>query len=214
MKTAIVLGATGLVGKAVVSQLIQEDGISKIIAVTRREHDFNNRKVHNLVVNFEQLAEYADQFKADMLFSCLGTTVKQAGSIAAQRNVDLDYQYEIADIAAQNQIAHYLLVSSSGANSQSKNAYLQMKGELEEKVKQLPFKCISIVQPSLLKGERNHFRLAESLGNLILPLVCLIPGLRQYRPISGQQVAKKLVSLSKTHVTGSNVYRLDALFKL
>ena len=110
MKTAIVLGATGLVGRNLVEQLSKHAQISQVIAVTRRPVEYQSAKVVNQVVDFEKLHEYESIFKADFLFSCLGTTVKQAGSIAAQRVVDMDYQLQVAKMAAKNKVGHYLLL--------------------------------------------------------------------------------------------------------
>ena len=142
----------------------------------------------------------------------MGTTRKQAGSIAAQRKVDLDYQYRAAQLAAERGVGHYLLVSSSGANPKSANPYLQMKGELEEKVQQLPFERISIFQPSLLLGKRPEVRLGEKLGALLLPVLCTLPGLRRYRPIRGEEVAAKMVRVSRQPGASREWFKLDELF--
>ncbi|NJN48102.1 MAG: hypothetical protein HC808_18300 [Candidatus Competibacteraceae bacterium] len=106
---------------------------------------------------------------------------------------------------------HYLLVSSSGANEKSNNPYLKMKGELECKIQALPFERISIFQPSLLIGERADFRLAEKLGNWVLPVLCAIPGLQRYRPIHGEQVAAKMIQVSQQPGRGLERFRLDEI---
>lgn len=212
-KTVIVIGATGLVGKALVDQLSMSAKVSQVITLTRRPLEHNSPKVVNHVVDFEYLENHIALFKGDTLFSCLGTTLKQAGSITAQRKVDLDYQLKVAQLAAKNGVGHYLLVSSSGANAQSSNAYLKMKGELEVQVRTLAFDRISVIQPSLLIGQRNEFRLAEKLGAWILPCLGLIPGLRRYRPILGEQVAKKLCAISEQAGPPFAMYRLDELFR-
>lgn len=211
-KTAIVVGATGLVGRALVDQLAEADHIGKVITLTRRSAKHSSAKVMNQVVEFDHLEDYASSFSGDFLFSCLGTTIKQAGSIAAQREVDLDYQFKAAQLAAGNGVHHYLLVSSNAANDKSRNAYLKIKGELEERVKVLPFKRISIFQPSLLLGQRPEFRLGEKLGSLALPLLCIIPWLRRYRPIAGEQVAAKMVQVSRQPGQALEWYRLDEIF--
>ncbi|MFK3859388.1 MULTISPECIES: NAD-dependent epimerase/dehydratase family protein [Pseudoalteromonas] len=212
-KVAIVVGATGLVGSHLVEELIMATHISKVITLTRRPISYNSDKVVNHVVDFNHLAQHAALFKADILFSCLGTTKKAAGSIAAQRKVDFYYQLKVAELAAKHEVHHYLLISSSGANANSGNAYLQMKGELDNTVKELPFKRISIIQPSLLLGERNNeFRIGEKLGSVLLPILCMLPGLRKYRPITGKQVALKMCNISKQSGDGVEYFRLDELF--
>lgn len=211
-KKAIVIGATGLVGNAVVELLLASEHFDKVITLTRRKMSHSSDKFENHTVDFDQLDKHAALFKADLLISCLGTTLKQAGSLSAQRTVDLDYQFMVAQLAANHGINHYLLVSSSGANSTSKNAYLQMKGELEEKVSTLNFARISILQPSLLLGQRTQFRFGETVGAWLLPTLCLIPGLQKYRPIRAQKVAQKLYSLTLFEASGLEYFRLDQIF--
>ena len=215
MKTAVVVGATGLVGRHVVARLVDSQNYDTVIAVTRRPVTYQSAKVVNEVMNFDALENHKATFRGDVLFSCLGTTAKQAGSIAAQRVVDYDYQYQIAKMAADNGIKHYVLVSSAGADAQSKSPYLKMKGELEAAVSLLPFERISIMQPSLLLGKREGFRLGETLGSWVLPTLCKLPFLKKYRPISGDEVAKKMVSVAMNLRRGEGVkavFELDQVF--
>ncbi|WP_136805721.1 NAD(P)H-binding protein [Desulfosediminicola flagellatus] len=211
-KTAIVIGATGVVGREVVNQLAEADHIDTIITLTRRVAEHPSSKVENSIVDFDDLDSYSLLFEGDMLFSCLGTTRRAAGSVAAQRIVDLDYQLKVAQLASQNGVHHYLLVSSSGANEKSSNAYLQMKGELEQKVLQLGFPRVSIFQPSLLVGERSKVRLGEKIASAVLPAVCCIPGLERYRPIKGKQVAEKMVQVSSQVGNAVEKFVLDEIF--
>ena len=201
-----------MVGSKLVDRLAKESDVATVVAVTRRPVIYTSKKIVNEVINFDQLEKHRDIFSGDVLFSCLGTTLKQAGSIEEQRKVDFEYQYEAAKIASEYKVNHYILVSSSGANSKSRNTYLKMKGDLEDAVSVLPFKRISILQPSLLIGERESFRLGESVGSWVLPLLCKLPVLKQYRPISGDEVAKKMVSLSLSAGNPKEVYRLDEIF--
>jgi uncharacterized protein YbjT (DUF2867 family) len=210
--TAVVIGASGLVGSALVNKLVTADHVDKVITLTRRSIIHSSTKVENHVVNFDRLEEVSSLFKADFLFSCLGTTRGQAGSVTAQRVVDLDYQFKAAQLAAQNGIPHYLLISSSGASAKSHNPYLKMKGELEQRVQSLGFKRISIFQPSLLMGKRNELRVAEKIGGLLMPIFSFIPGLRRYRPIKGEQVAEKMLHVSQQSGKPLEYFRLDELF--
>lgn len=209
---AVVIGATGLVGSQLVDRLANEKDIETVVAVTRRPVEYKSEKVMNAVINFDALEKHREIFSGDVLFSCLGTTLKQAGSIEAQRQIDFEYQYEIAKIAAENKVNHYMLVSSSGANANSKSPYLKMKGELEQAVSALPFERISILQPSLLTGERESFRLAETVGNWVFPVLCKLPPLKKYRPISGDQVAKKMLLVSLSAGESKQIYQLDEIF--
>lgn len=212
MKKVIVLGATGLIGKHLVKQLAECKHISQIMAVTRRKVTYSDPKIENKVIDFNQIEQYGALFKGDILFSCLGTTKKQARTLAAQREVDVEYQLKVAELAANNGVSAYFLVSSSGANSQSKNAYLQMKGDLEDKITELQFKHICIFQPSLLLGAREGFRFGEKLGSWVLPSLCQLPFLRRYRPIYGHQVAAKMCQESMKFKIGIQRFSLDACF--
>jgi len=213
-ETAIVVGATGLVGRALTDQLADADHISSVVTLTRRPALHSSPKVCNKVVNFDSLKDHAPLFKGNILFSCLGTTHKQAGSIEAQRKVDLDYQYEAAQLAAGQGVRHYLLVSSFRADADSDNAYLNMKGELEKRVQTLPFERISIFQPSILKGPRPELRMGEKTLGRILPAICLMPGLRRFRPIQGEQVAAKMVRVSCTPGNSLEWFVLDEIFAM
>ncbi len=213
-RTAIVIGATGVVGREVVKELSAQDEVSEIITLTRREYDFESPKVINYVVNFEELDNYADLIQGEYLFSCLGTTKSQAGSIEAQKVVDVDYQYQIAKIAQKNGTHHYHLVSSPGADESSKNAYLQMKGDLEQKVKTLDFASRTFYRPSLLVGERPDFRLGEKVGIVAASVLTYVPGLKKYRAIEGKDVAKKMVFEAMKAKRGTKTFELDDLFNL
>ncbi|MCG8567195.1 MAG: NAD-dependent epimerase/dehydratase family protein, partial [Desulfobacterales bacterium] len=209
---AIVIGATGLVGSSLVNQLAESKYFETIITITRRPVEHPSDKVVNEVVDFDQLEDHASLFKGDIFFSCLGTTLKRAGSIAAQRKVDFEYQLKAAQLAADNGVGHYLLVSSSGATPKSRSPYMKMKGELEEAVKSLEFKRISIFQPSVLLGQRNEFRLGEKLAGWVIPAICLIPGLKRFRPIQGAEVAAKMIRVSRQTGRPLEVFRLDEVF--
>ena len=211
-KTAVVIGATGLVGRALVDQLARIESIDRIVTLTRRAVSHPAAKVDNLLVDFDRLEEYEAYFKADILFSCLGTTLKQAGSLQAQRKVDLDYQLNAAKLALKQGVSHYLLVSSSGANASSRSAYLCMKGELEDQIKALPFPRVSVFQPSLLLGERADFRLAETLASWLAPVIAGLPWLRRYRPILGSEVAMKMVQVSQSAGSKFELFTLSDVF--
>ncbi len=211
-KRAIVIGATGLVGRALTDQLAEAAHITEVVTLTRRPVGHQYPKVKNHVVDFDDLDSCAEWFSADSLFSCLGTTRKQAGSLAAQRSVDLEYQYKAAKLAVGNGVKHYLLVSSYGADASSANPYLKMKGELEARVLTLAFERISIFQPSLLLGPRQNLRFGETLASWVLPGLCHLPPLRRFRPVTGQQVAEKMTSVSQQRGQAQEWFRLDEMF--
>lgn len=211
-KVALVLGATGLVGSALVEQLASCSEFGQVLAFSRRVVNYESTKVRSCVLDFEQLQDSADEFQGDVLFLCLGTTKKQAGSISAQRLVDFDYQLQVASFAAANGVKHCVLVSSSGADRRSLSAYLAIKGDLEQQIKQLGFKRLSIVQPSMLTGMRKQRRLGEVVGAKLLSGLSFIPGIRRYRPIAATEVAARLLALSQQELEGLEYIRLEQVF--
>lgn len=211
-KTAIVVGGTGLVGAALLEGLIQSEYFAHIRCISRRPPPLSDKKLQYFKVDFERLDAAPEAFRGDCLFSALGTTRKQAGSVAAQRRVDLDYQLQAAKLGAMQGVDHYLLVSAMGANSNSASAYMQMKGELEERVAELAFSRTSIFQPSLLTGNREQQRLAESLAAPLLGGLCSLPGLKRYRPIAGAELAQAMIECSQSSGTGLEHFSLDACF--
>ncbi len=214
--TAIVIGATGLVGTELVARLANADHIDKVVSITRRPVNNASDNVANHVIDFARLDELSNSeltyFRGDMLFSCLGTTRSQAGSLAKQREVDLDYQLKAAKLAHEQGVQELYLVSSSGANALSPSPYLRMKGQLEEQVKQVGFQRLVIFQPSLLLGVRAEYRVGESLAAKFIPTLCRLPGLRRYRPIHGWQVAQKMVEISQQSNQDSQTLSLDEVF--
>jgi len=212
MSKVIVIGATGLIGRSLVAQLVNEESVERITAVTRRPVEYESTKIVNKVIDFDRIENFKDEFEGDFLFSCLGTTRKQAGSLEAQRKVDFEYQYKAAEISSENQVSHYLLVSSSGADQNSSSQYLKIKGELETKVMSLPFERINIFQPSILLGKRDKFRFGEYSAGLLLSKLCLLPVLKRYRPIDGKIVARKMIEVSSRPGSSRETYSLDELF--
>lgn len=212
MKKAIVLGATGLIGRSLVSKLASDPTTSEVISITRRPVEYDSTKITNEVVNFEQLVDHSDIFRGDLLFSCLGTTLKTAKTIEAQRKVDVDYQLQAAQLASQNGVKHYLLVSSNGADANSRNQYLRMKGDLQGDVRKLPFEKLSIFQPSLLYGDRTEFRTGERLGFWLLKFLNAIGLLRKHKAISGDEVAEKMIQVSKSQSASEQTYAREEVF--
>jgi uncharacterized protein YbjT (DUF2867 family) len=150
----------------------------------------------------------------DVLFSALGTTIKKAGSKEAQYKIDFTYQYEVARAASENGVRHYVLVSSAGASPQSGLFYSRMKGELEEAVKRFSFSHIHILQPGILKGNRDEFRLGERIGVGLLSVAGVIPGLQKYRPVPAQTVAQAMINASFREAERIETWTLENVFSL
>ncbi len=146
----------------------------------------------------------------------MGTTIRKAKSTAIQYKVDVTYQYEFAKSAAENGVKSYFLISSSGANAKSKLFYMKIKGELEEKVKELPFDKIRIFRPSLLLGERPEKRFGEKAAENILKIIVpIFPFLKNQRPIEGASVAKAMITTAnKDDKERIKIYALNEIFEL
>ncbi len=214
MKTALIIGATGLVGKNLVQLLLKDEQFAKVIVFVRKSMRVQHEKLSEHVINFDKPETWVQDVKGDVLFSTLGTTIKQAGSQANQYKIDHTYQYQFAQAAAQNQVPSYVLVSAASASPDSKIFYSKMKGELERDVKQLPFKSITIIQPGLLHGERQEERFGEKLAFGVLKAVNSIGLFRQYRPIEGATVASAMRNAGIHARAGVHTYTLAQVFKL
>lgn len=214
MKSAIVIGATGLVGKFITTILLADERYDKIKVFVRRTTAINNPKLEEHIVDFENIDSWRNLLSGDELYSALGTTIKKAGSKKAQYNIDFNYQYNVAKAAADNGVKAISLVSSLGANAKSKNFYLRMKGELDEKIKLLDFEKIRIFRPSMLVGERTEKRFAETIGIKIAgAIIKLIPALNKYRPINAELVAESMIKSANQNVTDKIIiYESDKIF--
>jgi len=216
MKTAIVIGATGLVGNFITLHLLDDARYEKVKVFVRRSLKINNPKLEEHLINFEKIDIWKEYLTGDELYSALGTTIKKAGSKEAQYKIDYSYQYEVAKAAAQNGVKKYLLVSSAGANYKSGNFYLRMKGKLDEAVQQLSFEQIFIFRPSILAGYRIERRLGESLGIKIAGTITkIIPALKKYRPIEASKVAEAMIKSANQNISDKiKIYRPEEIFKV
>ncbi len=200
-RTVLLCGATGLVGRECLRQLLADPGVSRVRALVRRPMPELDPRLSVQVVDFERLAEHAAALDGvDQIVCALGTTIKQAGSREAFRRVDHDYPLELARRGAERGARHYLLVSSIGASATSRSFYLRVKGELEQALLALPYRSVSIVRPSLLVGERSERRRGEELAarfGFLLPA--------RYKPVAGAEVAAGLVKLAREDLAGHRI---------
>ena len=194
---AIVIGATGATGTALLEQLIKDDIYVKIIVFSRTYPIINSHKITVNIVDFEKIELWKHKIIGDVIFSALGTTKKDAGSKEAQYKVDFTYQYKIAISAAENKVRKILLVSSIGANKNSIFFYPKIKGELEIEVKKLSFEGIYIFQPPLLIRQKEKIRLNEKVLILLFRVLNKLGILLSQRPMDITILAKKMVLISK-----------------
>lgn len=199
---AIVIGATGLVGKSIVQELLEDNVWSSISTFSRRSLPIEHAKLHQNIVDFEKMPEWQNRIQGDVLFSALGTTIKAAGSKEAQYRIDHDYQYDIAKAALQNGAKTLVIISSVNADSGSKIFYLRMKGELEDKLKKLSFSSLNILRPGPLKGERSEKRTSEIVYQYVLESLpeSVVP--YSMRPIEARKVALRAVESGRESKAG------------
>lgn len=194
MYTALLVGATGLVGNYLLGQLLLDSRFTHLKVFTRRPTGYQNAKLEEHIVDFDRPRDWSHLLRGDVLFSSLGTTLRQAGGQRAQFRVDYTYQLDAAKAAAENSVPAYVLVSSANADPDALVFYSRMKGELERDVKRLPFRRIRILQPGILAGSRQEPRLGEKLGVLLATAAGALPMLHQYRPIHGRTVAQAMIN--------------------
>ena len=193
---ALVLGATGATGKEIINLLLNDDVYSKVSIFVRRKPNIEHNKLMVYEVDFSKLSNYKDLINGDVLFSALGTTRKEAGSLKQQYLVDYTYQYEFAKMASDNGVNNYSLVSSTGANEKSFFFYPKTKGALEESVKKLKFNKIQIFQPPMLIRPAELMREGEKVGIKVFKGLNKIGILNSQKPLPVEYLAKKMISES------------------
>lgn len=211
-KTAILIGATGLVGAACLQQLLESPAYRRVIAVSRRPVPVKHRKLVRVETAFDQLGMALQGHEADDAFCCLGTTIRQAGTKAEFHKVDFGYALEFAAATRRQGASHFLLVSALGANAHSPVFYNRVKGLLEKEVEALGFPRLSIFRPSLLLGTRGQERPAEALGIRLATLVSpfLRGPLSAIHPVPGADLGAALVACALAdEPPGTRRYRYD-----
>src|SRR6218665_2915498 len=193
---ALVIGATGATGKDLVNQLSNDPEFEQIDIFVRRRSDFHNDKITAHIVDFDHPEEWKHLVKGDVAFSCLGTTLKTAGSKENQKVIDYDYQFNFAKVAKENQVEDYILVSAYGANPDSKIFYSRIKGELEEAVKNLKFEKTTIFKPGMLE-RKNSDRNGEVFGLKALKFVNKLGLFKSQQPLPTSVLAKAMINASK-----------------
>ncbi len=193
---AVIIGATGATGKVLVRQLLADDDFSFVEIFVRNEWDIQHPKLICHVVNFEKIEEWKHLIEGDVAYSCLGTTLKDAGSKERQWHIEYDYVIQFAQYCKANKIKSFVVLSSKGASERSKIFYLKLKGMIERSILSLHFDNTIIVRPSTLlrpnsnrKGEKFSIKLIQFLNRMGL--------YKSYKPVSVFDVAKRMRKESK-----------------
>lgn len=190
---ANVIGATGLVGNKLTLLLLENPDFKLVRIFTRRKTGIIHQKLEEQIIDFRKPGKWEHLVEGDILFSALGTTLKQAGSKENEYEVDFTFNLNFAKAAHKNKVPRYILVSSVGANPKSRVFYSRMKGELEDEIARLSFENLVIFRPSVLAGQRTEKRpmevLAVKIGRFLTKFI-----FRKYKPVNGETVAKAMIS--------------------
>jgi nucleoside-diphosphate-sugar epimerase len=212
---AVVVGASGLIGRKLLNILWHWPEYDEIVSIGRKKINIKNKKLTQLIVDFDHLDSYADQINGHALFCCLGTTKAKTPNPHEYYVIDHDYPVKLAEIAHKNKVGRYHLVSSIGANAGSSSFYLKTKGETENDIKSLGLHCLHIYQPSVLTGHRNDRGLLEQFTIKFMWLVnpLLIGPLRKYQSVPAYKVAMAMFKQSLKNKDGVFIHASDQIKK-
>lgn len=207
-KTALVIGATGLIGNLLTRRLVESSFYEKVKVLVRKSLDWQHPRLQEVQFNFDQpngLLTHATD-----IFCCLGTTIKKAGSRNAFRQVDYQYPMDIARLGLANGAQQFAIVTAMGADVDSAFFYNKVKGEVERDLTALPYPTLLIFRPSLLLGNRSETRLGELIAAGAMRLFNpIIPA--KYKGIEADTVATAMLQTAQQGLTGKHVFESDAL---
>jgi uncharacterized protein YbjT (DUF2867 family) len=202
VKTALLFGASGLVGSHVLSQLISNNNYSKIKLFVRSSIDISDPKIEIIQTDFNKLENHREDIKGDDCFFCIGTTKKNSPDKNEYQRIELNIPKQVAQNAKSNNIKSYFFVSSGYANSKSSGDYLKYKGLVEEEILNLGFSKTGILRPSFILGNRKEFRLGEKIGIIIFKLLnpLFVGPLRKMRSIHSETIAIAMIKLANENI--------------
>jgi uncharacterized protein YbjT (DUF2867 family) len=203
---ALLVGASGLIGKTLLKQILESNSYSEIEVWARKPLGIVHQKLKERIIDFNTISELS-LIDIDCVFCCLGTTIKIAKTKEAFRMVDYNYVVELAKLASKSGCKMFFVISSIGANSKSSNFYLRTKGEMEDDVKSQKIPGIYILRPSLLLGKREEFRFSEIISKFMMTIFgpLFILDLKKYKGINVSIIAKAILKLAKSDSTGVTI---------
>ncbi len=210
-RSAIILGATGLTGSLLLNKLVADDSYSSIKLFSRKASGNTSPKVEEFIGDLLQLEHFKNEFTADEVFCCIGTTSAKTKDRTIYKAIDYGIPHEAAKLARENNIPTFIVISAMGANARSKIFYNRTKGEMEQAVLNQKIPNTYILRPSLILGPRNEKRLGESLGAVVMKIshVLLTGSLKKYRAIEADCIANAMIKLAKskhnTQIVNSDV---------
>ena len=207
-KSALLVGASGLVGGHCLRFLLEEPSYTRVVVLVRGPLQVMHDKLVQHVVNFDELESLGKCLPVDDVYCCLGTTIRKAGTQEAFRKVDFDYPVKIAALAQHCGASQFLLISSLGSNSHSRIFYNRVKGEVEEAIRKIAFTAFHVFRPSLLLGERREHRAGEQASAIVMVALkpVMIGHLKKYRAIQASDVAQAMVRVAQMDLRGVNIF--------
>ena len=215
MKTALLFGASGLVGNHLLNQLISNNNYSKIKLFVRSSIDISDPKIEIIQTDFNNLENHKEDIKGDDCFFCIGTTKKNSPDKNEYKRVELEVPKQIAQIAKSNSVNSFVFISSGYADPKSSGDYLKFKGEVEEELKRLNFQKLGIMRPSFLLGDRKEKRIGEKIGIFVFKLLSplFLGPLKKMKPIHSATVAKAMITITQNKVS-KTIFESDEIADL
>jgi uncharacterized protein YbjT (DUF2867 family) len=215
VKTALLFGASGLVGNHLLNQLISNNNYSKIKLFVRSSIDISDPKIEIIQTDFNNLENHKEDIKGDDCFFCIGTTKKNSPDKNEYKRVELEVPKQIAQIAKSNSVNSFVFISSGYADPKSSGDYLRFKGEVEEELKRLNFSKLGIMRPSFLLGDRKEKRIGEKIGIFVFKLLSplFVGPLKKMKPIHSATVAKAMIAITQNKVS-KTIFESDEIADL
>lgn len=213
-RTALLVGATGLIGSHCLQTLYNDPAYSEVIALVRKPLLKKHRKLKEVITNFTKLDQTLSSITTHDIYCCLGTTIKKAGSQEAFRKIDYSLVVTVAEFMKKKGAEQFIVISAMGADHNSKIFYNRTKGEMEEGLKRLAYPCLRILRPSLLLGHREEFRFGEKIAVVLAPVLkpLLVGPLKKYAPVEAEVVARFMVKVAHEQpVTGVHIYESNEI---
>jgi uncharacterized protein YbjT (DUF2867 family) len=215
VKTALLFGASGLVGSHVLYQLISNNNHSKIKLFVRSSIDTSDPKIEIIQTDFNNLENHREDIKGDDCFFCIGTTKKNSPDKNEYKRAELEVPKQVAQIAKSNSVNSFVFISSGYADPKSSGDYLKFKGEVEEELKRLNFPNLGIMRPSFLLGDRKEKRIGEKIGIFVFKLLSplFLGPLKKMKPIQSTTVAKAMIAITQNKVS-KTIFESDEIADL
>lgn len=208
LRKALVIGATGLIGRHLVFELLKSSAYEKVVVLVRKDMVIKHAKLEQIIIDFDLLNDAQKYMDVDDVFCCLGSTNAKTPVNSDYKKVDYDYPLNTAKLALVKGTKQFLLVSAMGADSGSKIFYNRTKGEIEDAISELNYPSFQIFRPALLLGSRNEYRPLESITQSVFKVInpLFLGPLRAYKAIEGTTVARAMVKAAIQNNPGKTIW--------